>query len=84
MLNQIAPGSTTVGPQRLVTTTLDAADIGPGGNFLSDTQIGAISRGTGAAGHSRLYTSFNSSAVNGTYNWKPLPELNNHISLFLF
>jgi hypothetical protein len=84
MLNQIAPGSTTVGPAQLITTKLDAADVGPGGNFLTDTQIGAISRGTGAAGHSRLYTSFNSSAVDGTYNGKPLPELNNHISLFLF
>jgi hypothetical protein len=84
MLNQIAPGSTALGPEQLITTKLDAADSGPGGNFLSDVQIGAISRGTGAAGHSRLYTSFNSSAVNGTYNGKSLPELNNHISLFRF
>lgn len=85
MLNQVAPASTTVGPPSLITTKLDAADtFAPCECFLNAVEVGAVARGTGATGHSRLYTSFNSSAVNGTYGNEPLPDLNNHISLFRF
>jgi hypothetical protein len=85
MLNQIAPSSTQLGPPALITTKLEAADaFAPCLCFLNEVEVGAVSRGTGAAGHSRLYTSFNSSAVNGTYENRPLPDLNNHISLFSF
>lgn len=85
MLNQVAPDSTTVGPPSLITTKLDAADaFAPCLCFLNAVEVGAVARGTGATGHSRLYTSFNSSAVNGTYGNEPLPDLNNHVSLFRF
>jgi hypothetical protein len=87
MLNQIAPGSTKLGPQRRITSVLDATDIiagGPGSAFLLDMGFGVISRGTGSGGHSRLYTSFNSSLDKGLYENKPLPDLNNDISLFTF
>jgi hypothetical protein len=87
MLNQIAPGSTKLGPQKRITSVLDATDIiagGPGSAFLLDMGFGVISRGTGSAGHSRLYTSFNSSLEKGLYEKEPLPDLNNDISLVTF
>jgi len=87
MLNQIAPGSTKLGPQQRITSVLDATDIvagGPGSAFLLDMGFGIISRGTGSAGHSRLYTSFNSSLEKGFYEKEPLPDLNNDISLVTF
>jgi hypothetical protein len=87
MLNQIAPGSTTLGPQKRITSVLDATDIiagGPGSAFLEDLGFGVVSRGTGSAGHSRLYTSFNSSLDKGLYEKEPLPDLNNDISLVTF
>lgn len=85
MLNQIAPGSIKLGPPQRLTSVFTAGDTGALGNFfLGDLGFGAISRGTGTAGHSRLYTSFNSSAVSGLYEKKPLPDLNNHISMMIF
>jgi hypothetical protein len=83
MLNQIAPGSTTLGPQQRITSILSAMDISIG-TFLGDVGFGVVSRGTGSAGHSRLYTSFNSSLVKGLYEKRPLPDLNNHISMITF
>lgn len=87
MLNQIAPGSTTLSPQKRITSVLNATDIvasGPGSAFLEDLGVGVVSRGTGSAGHSRLYTSFNSSLVKGLYEKEPLPDLNNYIDLLTF
>ena len=87
MVNQIAPNSTVLGPQKRITSVLDATDViaaGPGSAFLGDVGFGVVSRGTGSAGHSRLYTSFNSSSVKGLYEKEPLPDLNNHISLVSF
>jgi hypothetical protein len=87
MLNQIAPGSTKLGPQQRITSVHDATDIFAGAenfDFLNDLGIGVVSRGTGSAGHSRLYTSFNSSLDKGLYEKEPLPDLNNDISLFTF
>ena len=82
-LNQIAPGSTTLGAPQVITQSLAPMDVAPG--FMNvdfdDFHIGAIARGTGAAGQSHLYTSFNRTVVNGTYNGKLLPEKNNHIAL---
>jgi hypothetical protein len=87
MLNQIAPGSTKLGPQQRITSVLDATDIVAGAAdsaFLQDVGFGVVSRGTGSAGHSRLYTSFNSSLDKGLYEKEPLPDLNNDISLQTF
>jgi len=87
MTNQIAPGSTKLGPQERITSVLNATDIiagGPGSAFLEDLGFGVASRGTGSVGHSRLYTSFNSSLVKGFYEKEPLPDLNNDISRVTF
>jgi hypothetical protein len=82
---QIAPGSTALGPAKPVTTfsPIDT-DPGPETFYLGDANMGAIAHGTGKAGQSHLYLSFDSAAVNGTYNKKPLPELNNHIKLITY
>jgi hypothetical protein len=82
-LNQIAPGSTAIGAAQQVTTALAPMDIAPGflNLNLDDFHLGAIARGTGTAGQSHLYTSFNRTLVEGTYQGKPLPDKNNHISL---
>ena len=87
MLNQIAPGSTKLGPQQRITSVHDATDMFAGAenfDFLNDLGIGVVSRGTGSAGHSRLYTSFNSSLDKGLYEKEPLPDLNNDINLQTF
>jgi|HubBroStandDraft_1064217.scaffolds.fasta_scaffold00217_16 hypothetical protein len=80
---QIPPGSTTLGPVQPVTSF---TQIDPDGvaYILDDVNMGAIAHGTGTAGQSHLYLSFDSSAVDGTYNKEPLPDLNNHIMLITY
>ena len=80
--NQIAPGGTSTGTAQLVTKGLDPIDRDPQslGYFQSDAFLGAVARGAGAAGGSRLYLSFDSTAVAGTYAGQPNPEQNNHIA----
>ena len=43
--------------------------------------MGAVARGTGVAGQSHLYLSFDSISVNGIYNAEPVPDGNNQIQL---
>jgi hypothetical protein len=78
----VAPGTTTAGSPRQLTTVPAPMDIAPGSlhEDMDDFHIGAIARGTGAKGQSHLYTSFSRTIVNGTYNGQPLPEKNNHIT----
>jgi len=87
VLNQITPGTTTLGPSQLV-TSFTPTDLPPALGFQIivgyDLYMGAVAHGTGKAGESHLYLSFDSEAINGTYNGKPLPELNNHIKLLTF
>jgi len=85
-LNQIAPGSTAIGPAQQVTKAFAPMDISPGFQNLNqdDFHLGAIARGTGKPGQSHLYTSFNRTLVNGIYHGRPLPDKNNHISLHTF
>ena len=84
-LNLIAAGSTTLGAPQFLTKSLDIDDDpGNQGFFLFSTFIGAIARGNGTPGQSRLYTSFDSTAVSGTYGGRSLPESNNHILLHTF
>jgi hypothetical protein len=82
-LNQAPPGSTALGSPQQLTTILAPMDIAPGGlsTDMDDFHIGAIARGTGTPGQSHLYTSFNQTIVNGTYNGQPLPDKNNHIAM---
>jgi hypothetical protein len=63
-------------------STTDAYPDQPGS--INDFNMGAVAHGTGAAGQSHLYLSFDSSAVDGTYNKEPLPEENNHIVLVTY
>ena len=84
--NLIAPGGTILGTAQPVTTVFDPIDNTPQdlGSFQSDLSMGASARGTGVAGQSRLYTSFDSTVVSGTYEGRPNKEENNHISLFSY
>ncbi len=84
--NQILPGATTLGAPQTVTGILDPIDSDPLGLglFQSDFFMGAIARGNGVSGQSRLYTSFDSTTVPGTYEGRLDPELNNHISVFTY
>jgi len=84
--NQILPGTVTVGASQKVTAVLDPIDSDPQGLGLlqSDFFMGAIARGNGVAGPSRLYTSFDSTTVPGNYEGRLDPELNNHISVFSY
>jgi hypothetical protein len=85
VLNQIAAGSTTVGAPQFLTGKLDIDDDPANqGFFLFSTFIGAVARGNGTPGQSHLYTSFDSTAVNGNYNGKFIPESNNTIMLHPF
>ncbi len=81
MRNQINAGSTTPGTPKAVTTLLDPIDGDPDGlgALQSDAFMGAVARGAGVSGKSRLYVSFDSTAVTGTYEGHTAPELNNSI-----
>lgn len=81
MRNQINPGSTTPGTPTAVTTLLDPIDGDPDGlgALQTDAFMGAVARGTGVSVKSRLYVSFDSTAVTGTYEGHTAPELNNSI-----
>ncbi len=85
VLNQIAPGATKIGPAKFVTQTLTPIDSDPGntGADLFETFIGVVARGT-ASGQSKVYTSFHTNAVSGTYGGRALPEENNHIGVFVY
>lgn len=74
-------GSTAAGAPQSVTTILDPIDGDPDGlgALQSDAFLGAVTRGNGMSGQSRLYISFDSTVVPGVYGGQPAPELNNHI-----
>jgi hypothetical protein len=79
--NQINAGSTAPGTPRLVTQTLDPLDGTETTLNPSITgSVGASARGTSATGTSRLYLSFTSSLVTGTYEGFSEPDLNNSIA----
>ncbi len=84
--NQVAPGGTVLGSPQLVTKLLDPIDGDPQalGSFQSDLFMGAVARGNGTPGQSRLYTSFDSTQVAGTYEGRPNAEQNNHISVLIY
>ena len=84
--NEIAPGGTTLGTVTMVTQMLDPIDGDPQslGFFQSDLFMGAIARGTGKTGQSRLYTSFDSTIVAGSYQGQPDAEQNNHIGVVAY
>jgi hypothetical protein len=84
VLNQILPGSTALGSPKPVTSFTSNTNFA---NLLAggpDSYMGAVARGTGVAGQSHLYLSFNSIAVNGIYNREPVPEMNNTIKLLTY
>lgn len=87
-LNQIAPGTTTLGPPQSVIKSQVPMDIAADQPYTfsnqDDFRIGVAARGTGVKGQSHVYTSFGLSVVNGTYAGEPLPDKNNHINLFAY
>lgn len=84
--NQILPGSTSLSKPIAVTTVRTAIDLPPQNinQSQSDFFMGVVARGDSITGQSHLYTSFDSTAVLGTYNGRSLRELNNHISMVTY
>lgn len=84
--SQILPGTTTPTKPQAMTTLANAIDVAPQriNQSQSDFFLGVVARGSGVSGQSHMYTSFDSSAVPGNYNGRPLPELNNHLSMIAF
>lgn len=83
VLNQVLPGTTTLGSSNPVTTFTSQTNFAMGGAG-ADLSMGAVARGTGVTGQSHLYLSFDSIAVNGIYNGEPVPDENNHIELISY
>jgi hypothetical protein len=89
VLNQIAPGTTKVGPPIALTTTGIPWDADPNQTALAlddfDFHIGMKSRGMGSAGNSRVYVSFTSTGDRkGSYTGGTLPEQNNNLQEFTY
>jgi hypothetical protein len=87
-LNQIAPGSTTIGSPIEITTTPAPWDADPTQNPFAigfDFHFGMKARGMGTTGFSRMYTSFTSTADRrGVYSRSQLPEQNNNLQEFTY
>jgi hypothetical protein len=78
--NQINAGGVKLGSPQAVTQFPDTLDnsFTPSLLFIDDF-IGAKARGNGVSGKSRLYMSFDSALVAGTYEGHPAPDANNSI-----
>ena len=83
VLNQILPGTTTLGASKPMTTFTTNTNFARGGAGF-DLSMGAVARGSGIAGQSHLYLSFDSISVNGIYNGEPVPDGNNQIQLMTY
>jgi hypothetical protein len=85
-LSQIPPGSTTPGTPKPVSAATPIDDDPDDLAFLGafDFRMGAIARGTGTTGQSHLFLSFDSETVDGNYDGKTLPELNNFLELMTY
>jgi hypothetical protein len=87
-LNQIAAGGTTLGAPIGLTSTPAPWDADPTQNPSAigfDYHFGMKARGTGAAGHSRVYASFTSTADRpGVYSGSPLREQNNNLQALAY
>lgn len=83
VLNQVLPGTTTPGASKPVTTFTTNTNFAMGAAG-ADLSMGAVARGTGVAGQSHLYLSFDSISVNGIYNGEPVPDENNQIELMTY
>jgi hypothetical protein len=80
--NQINPGGVKIGPPQPATQLSDTIDdtFSPSLLFVNDFFMGAKARGNGVSGKSRLYLSFESGLVAGTYLGHPAPDANNHLT----
>ncbi len=88
-LAQVAPGGTTVGTPKLLTSA--SADMQASSPILLPFQatgfgdrIGLAAAGTGTAGKSRAYVGFTWSSVPGTYGGVSSTDVNNHLTLFQY
>jgi len=84
--NQINPGGLTVSAPQPVTKLADPIDGDPDSLalFQPDLFMGAVARGNGISGQTRLYLSFDATTVPGSYEGETVPELNNHIFAVTF
>ena len=90
-LGQIAPGSTTIGATKQLTTTFSDVQattnlfgfsqpgFGQAGEPFGD-RIGLAAVGTGTAGQSHAYVGFTSNSVSGIYSGVNSPDINNHLT----
>jgi hypothetical protein len=87
-LNQIAAGSTVMGSSIGMTSTPAPWDADPTQNPFAlgfDFHFGIKARGTGTAGHSRVYASFTSTADRrADYGGSELPEQNNNLQALTY
>jgi hypothetical protein len=88
-LAQVAPGLTSVGTPRLLTSgSADVQAISPLIVLFEPTglgdRIGLASAGTGTAGQSRAYVGFTWNSVFGSYGGVPSADMNNHLTLFQY
>jgi hypothetical protein len=88
-LAQVASGTTSVGTVHLLNSA--AADAQAGSPLLTQLapagfgdRIGLAAVGTGTAGQSEAYVSFTWNSVFGTYGGVPMPDMNNHLTLFQY
>jgi hypothetical protein len=77
--NQINAGGVKIGTPQAVTQLPDTIDNSFNNAFLLDLFLGAKARGNGVSGNGRLYLSFDSTMVAGTYKGQPAPDANNNI-----
>jgi len=78
-LNQVPPGSTTVGAPIVLTALPNALDADYNIFALLELfNIGATARGTGT-GQSRAYVGFTNNTVRGLFSDVLSSEMNNHI-----
>jgi hypothetical protein len=92
VLNQIAAGSTTIGPATTLTSGLNDPSSGiadltePGGSGVVDygDRIGLAAAGTGTKGQSRLYVHYTWNSVPGISNGVSQPDSNNTLVPFSY
>jgi hypothetical protein len=85
MMNQIKAGSISAGTPKALTenTTIDPPPQRTN-QSQSDFFFGMMARGDSVSGQSHLYAAFDSTAFTGSYNGRPLPELNNGITMITY
>lgn len=88
-LAQIAPGTTTVGNSKLLTSAFADPQAEPPASVLLQPaalgdRLGLAAAGVGTARQSRAYVTFTWNSVFGIYGGVPSVDTNNHLSVFQY